>query len=120
MIDALHTAGFLGITVEGDTIHARLWASSAEFSARPAGGGNVGLWEVSLIWPIRASTLQIANWNDAHPDLRMDLHGGETRVRLLVAEGDMSALHHWAAGAEEAVATFVRWRRAQRAPGEGM
>ncbi len=115
MIAELRAAGFPGVEAEGDTIHARLSASGAEFRAEPDGAG----WHLSLTWPMRASAAQIAAWNAAHPAAVMDLHRGETRVSLR-SETGLPDLILWAALAEAAVAALVRWRRAQRAPGEGM
>lgn len=116
MIEALKAAGFPGVEAEGEVIHARLWSASVEFTARPEEGG----WRLALQWPLRASAAQIAAWNDGHPEAPMDLHLGETRLSMRLQSGDGEALHRWSALAEEAVATCIRWRRAQRAPGEGM
>lgn len=116
MIDALRAGGFSGIEAEGAVIHARLWASSVEFTATEEGG----LWRLALQWPLRASADQRATWTAAHPMAPMDIHLGETRVSFLAEEGDAAALAQWAALAEEAVAQMIRWRRAQRIPGEGM
>jgi hypothetical protein len=115
VIGALRAAGFAGIEAEEGCIHARLPVSSAPFTARPEGG----LWRLAVLRPLRASAEQIAGWNAIHPQAPMDLWQGETRVSLL-APAEPEALHRWAAVAEEAVATCLRWRRAQRAPGEGM
>lgn len=116
MIEALRAAGFPGVEAEGEVIHARLWSASVEFTARQEAGG----WRLALQWPVRASEAQMAGWNSGHPDAPMDLHLGETRLSMLVQPQDSAALHLWAALAEEAVAACIRWRRAQRAPGEGM
>ena len=116
MIETLRLAGFPGVEAEGEVIHARLWSSSVEFTAVAEGAR----WRLSLQWPLRASESQIDGWNTAHPDAPMDVHKGETRVSVLVAEGDPEALQRWSALAEHAVATCIQWRRAQRAPGEGM
>lgn len=116
MIKALQAAGFPGAETEGEVIHARLWSSSVEFTARPEGGG----WRLAVQWPLRASDAQIAGWNIAHAPAVMDICAGETRVSVVVSQGDEAALHQWAALAEQAVATMIRWRRQQRAPGEGM
>lgn len=116
MIETLRAAGFSGIEAEGSVIHARLWSSSVEFTATP----EQGVWRLALCWPLRASDAQRAAWTDEHPDVPMDLFGGETRVSMVLHDGDLAALRHWAAVAEQAVATCIRWRRAQRAPGEGM
>lgn len=112
---ALRQAGFPGVEAEGEVIHARLSASGTEFRAEPEGAG----WRLSLTWPMRAGAAQIAGWNAAHPGAAMDIHRGETRVSLR-SETGVPDLILWAALAEEAVATLVRWRRDQRAPGEGM
>lgn len=116
MIEALRTAGFPGVVEDGGVIHARLWSSSVEFTATP----EAGLWRLALHWPVRATPEQMADWAQAHPGSVMDIHLGETRVSLTVAPDDIAALHHWAALAEQAVAHCIRWRRVQRAPGEGM
>lgn len=113
---ALHAAGFVGIDCEGPAIHARLWSSSVEFVATPEGEG----WLLAVQWPVRASPAQIAEWNAQHPLVPMDIHLGETRVSMRVNADDTAALHAWAAVAETMVAQAIRWRRAQRAPGEGM
>jgi hypothetical protein len=115
MIDALRAAGFGGIEAEGEVIHARLWASSVEFTATP----EAGRWRLALQWPVRASDAQRAGWSSSHPEAPMDIHLGETRVSMLVT-GESAELHLWAALAEQAVAEMIRWRRAQRQPGEGM
>ncbi|MEF3048330.1 hypothetical protein [Pseudotabrizicola sp. L79] len=116
MIAALQAAGFPGVEAEGEVIHARLWSASVEFSATPEAGG----WRLAVQWPVRASAAQVDGWNAANPTARMDVHQGETRVSMWLAEGDAAAVQHWAAVAEAAVATLIGWRRNQRAPGEGM
>lgn len=116
MITALRETGFVGVEDEGGVIHARLWSSSVEFTARAEGAD----WLLALQWPVRATQDQIRDWAMQHPDAPMDIHLGETRVTMQVAQGDRSALHRWAAVAEAMVAQCIRWRRAQRAPGEGM
>lgn len=113
---ALMAAGFPGVEEEGGILHARLWSSSIEFTVMPAAVG----WQLALQWPVRASAAQLAEWAARHPGAPMDLHEGETRVTLWLADGQEAGLHLWAAIAEEAVATCIGWRRAQRAPGEGM
>ncbi|PJF09550.1 hypothetical protein [Pseudorhodobacter sp. MZDSW-24AT] len=115
MIDALRAAGFPGVEAEGQTIHARLWASSNEFTATP----EEGRWRLALHWPLRATMAQRAEWNATHPGAPLDIHNGETRLSLFVQPEDSAALLHWAALAEAAVAQMIRWRRAQRQPGEG-
>jgi hypothetical protein len=117
MLSALKAAGFLGVEAEGAVIHARLWAASTSFTATPEAGD---LWLLALSWPLRASAAQIAGWNIMHPDQQMDISAGETRICMRLRTGDLAGLQLWGAVAEEAVAHFVRWRRAQRAPGEGM
>lgn len=116
MIDALRAAGFPGVEAEGGVIHARLWSSSVEFTATP----EAGLWRLALQWPVRATRAQMADWNIAHPETVMDIHLGETRVSMMVDGQNADALYLWAALAEQAVAHCIRWRRVQRAPGEGM
>ncbi len=117
MIAALQAAGFPGVEAgEGGVVHARLWSSSVEFTATPGADG----WRLCLSWPLRASAAQIEGWNAAHPQAPMDLYLGETRVSMILAAHDAAALTDWAALAEAAVAECIRWRRAQRAPGEGM
>jgi hypothetical protein len=116
MKSALMAAGFPGVEEDDGILHARLWSSSVEFTATREGGG----WRLALQWPVRASAAQLAAWAARHPDAPMDLHEGETRVTLWLADGQEAGLHRWAAIAEEAVATCIGWRRAQRAPGEGM
>lgn len=116
MIDALRKAGFPGVEAVGDTVHARLWSSSVEFTATPEPDG----WRLSVVWPLRATTEQIADWNARHPTAPMDIFFGETRVSM-IADGDsLDQLHHWASVAELAVQQCIVWRRMQRAPGEGM
>lgn len=115
MITALRKAGFLAVEAEGDIIYARLWASSVEFTATPDGDH----WRLALLWPVRTTDAQRAQWNASHPAAPMDLHNGETRLSLHVAADDPQTLALWAALAEQAIALMVRWRRAQRQPGEG-
>ena len=116
MIDALRAAGFPGVEADGGVVHARLWSSSVEFTVVPENGA----WRFALAWPVRATEDQRAGWNLAHPDAPMDIHLGETRISMRIADPGRDRLLHWAAVAEEAVAECIRWRRAQRAPGEGM
>lgn len=117
MIGALRAAGFPGVEEEGGVIYARLSAGGPEFRAEREGAG----WRLSLCWPVRASAAQRDGWMAAHPGAAMDLWQGETRVSVVVADPvGPEALHHWAAVAEAAVVAMVGWRRAQRAPGEGM
>lgn len=116
MLSALHAAGFVGIECDGPAIHARLWSSSVEFVATPEGDA----WVLVVQWPVRATPAQLTLWNAQHPLAPMDIHMGETRVTMRVSAGDADALHTWAAVAEAMVARAIRWRRAQRAPGEGM
>lgn len=113
---ALRTAGFVGVDYEGPVIHARLWSSSVEFVASPEGDA----WVLAVQWPVRASPSQLAGWNAQHPFAPMEIYLGETRVTMRVGAEDTAALHTWAAVAESMVAQAIRWRRAQRAPGEGM
>lgn len=115
MIDVLRQAGFLAVEAEGEILHARLWASSTDFTARPDGDH----WQLALHWPVRASETQRAQWNATHPHAPMDIHQGETRLSMQVQKPDPQTLHLWAALAEQAVAQQIRWRRAQRQPGEG-
>ncbi|WP_103332395.1 hypothetical protein [Pseudotabrizicola formosa] len=115
MISALRVAGFLAVEVEGDTIHARLWASSVDFTATPEGDR----WHLALLWPVRSSDAQRAQWNADHPEALMDLHNGETRLSMHVGAQDLQGLARWASLAELAIARMIRWRRAQRQPGEG-
>lgn len=115
MIDILRQAGFLAVEAEGSRVHARLWASSTEFTATPDGDH----WQLALQWPLRASEAQRAGWNASHPAAPMDIHNGETRLTMRVSPNAPDALALWAALAEEAVAQMIRWRRAQRQPGEG-
>lgn len=114
MIAAVKAAGFAGVEDVGGVIYARLTAASTEFTVTDEGG-----WVAALAWPVRASAAQMAGWNLAHPDAPMDIWQGETRIRMRV-EPEAASLLHWAVVAEEMVAQAVRWRRAQRAPGEGM
>ncbi|RGP38262.1 hypothetical protein [Pseudotabrizicola alkalilacus] len=115
MIEALRQAGFLAVEAEGDILHARLWAASVDFTATPEGD----VWHLALHWPVRANDAQRAQWNAAHPNAAMDINNGETRLSMRVQAGDRQGLHHWASVAELAVAQLIRWRRAQRQPGEG-
>ena len=115
MIDALRQAGFLAVEAEGDILHARLWASSVEFTATPEGDQ----WRLALHWPLRATETQRAAWTTSHPTCPMDIHNGETRLSMRVNPDEQAALHLWAALAEQALAQMIRWRRAQRQPGEG-
>ncbi|MFN4155559.1 MAG: hypothetical protein ACK4HF_12970 [Paracoccaceae bacterium] len=115
MITALRQAGFLAVEAEGDLVHARLWASSVDFTATPDGDQ----WLFALNWPVRASDAQRAQWNASHPDAPMDIHNGETRLSMRVTPDNPRALRLWAALAEQALAQLIRWRRAQRQPGEG-
>jgi hypothetical protein len=116
MAETLRQAGFSGIEQADGVIFARLWSSSVEFTAEPDGAR----WMLTLLWPVRATQAQIAGWMAQHPDAQMDIHAGETRLRFWAAEGDHQALARWAALAEAMVAQCIQWRRAQRAPGEGM
>ncbi|MFN3846939.1 MAG: hypothetical protein ACK4RZ_14110 [Paracoccaceae bacterium] len=115
MIEALKAAGFPGVEADGPIVHARLWASSLEFTASPRASD----WRLCLQWPVRATAAQCASWTAAYPDCPMDIHLGETRVSTVVDQTDIEALRRWAAVAEDAVAQMIRWRRAQRLPGEG-
>ncbi|GEM_PF-959975 len=115
MIEDLERAGFLSLEPEGDVIHGRLWASSIEFTATPEGD----LWRLAVAWPVRARDDQLAEWNALYPQAPLDIHLGETRLSQLVEENHHQALTRWASLAENAVAQMIRWRRAQRAPGEG-
>ena len=115
MITALREAGFLAVEAEGEMIHARLWASSVDFTATPDGDH----WQLALHWPVRASAAQRAQWAATHPAAPMDIHNGETHLLMRVSKDDPQSLPLWAALAEEAVAQLIRWRRAQRQPGEG-
>ncbi len=115
METALRAAGFPGVETEGGIVFARLSASGAEFRAAPEGA----LWRLSLTWPLRSGAAQRAGWTARHPQAPMDLWQGETRVSVLAA-AEPAALVGWAALAEAAVAEMIRWRRDQRAPGEGM
>lgn len=114
MINALKAAGFPGVEEEAGVIYARLSASGAEFRVDPEGGA----WVLSLSWPVRGSAAQRADWVARHPGGEMDIHQGETRLRLRISGPE--GLPHWAALAEAAVVAMVGWRRQQRAPGEGM
>jgi hypothetical protein len=118
MIGALRAAGFPGVEEEeeGGVIHARLDAKGPAFTAQPAGDG----WTLALTRPMRASPAQIAGWNAAHPGTPLDLWQGETRLTQHLTAPTPAALAGWAAAAELFVATAQRWRRDQRAPGEGM
>lgn len=119
MIEALQKAGFAGVDAEqtpaGTVLHARLMPGSVPFTATAEGT----LWRFALHWPLRASAAQLAEWAADHPDAPMDIHQGETRLSLVLHDGDVAAIQRWARLAPEAVAACVRWRRAQRAPGEG-
>lgn len=117
MREALLAAGFPGVEEEGGVVFARLSAGGPEFRAEREGAG----WRLSLCWPVRANAAQRNGWMAAHPGAEMDLWQGETRVSLRVQEPvGAEALHRWAALAAAAVVAMVGWRRAQRAPGEGM
>ena len=116
MAHSLRQAGFFGVEVADGVIYARLWSSSVEFTAQHEGAG----WVLAQHWPVRATEVQMAGWQAHHPDAHMDIHKGETRMQMQVAQGDMSALYRWAAVAEDMVAQCAEWRRRQRAPGEGM
>ena len=116
MIAALQAAGFVGVEAEGDLIHARLSEDSGEFTLRAA----EGQWWLAMAWPVRATAEQLAAWAADHPEAWLDLWRGETRLRMRIAPGDLAALARWAELAEEARIACLRWRRAQRAPGEGM
>lgn len=122
---ALQAAGFPGVEEEAGVIHARLSASGAEFQAvregGGEGGGESGGWRLSLCWPLRAAPAQRAAFEAAHPGAIMDIWQGETRLSLWLDDPpDPPALARWAALAEAAVIAMSAWRRAQRAPGEGM
>jgi hypothetical protein len=115
MIGALRAAGFPGAEEAGGVVYARLSANGPEFRAEPGPGS----WMLSLSWPVRASAAQMAGWMAAHPGAVMDIHAGETRVRMR-AGANADDLARWAALAEAAVVAMAGWRRLQRAPGEGM
>jgi hypothetical protein len=104
------------VDLDDGVIHARLWASSVEFTATP----EAESWLLCLQWPMRATPALCADWARTHPDVLMDIHKGETRVSMRVAPGDAAALQIWAVTAEAAVAALIRLRRAQRRLGEGM
>jgi hypothetical protein len=116
MADSLRQAGFSGVEVADGVIYARLWSSSVEFTAQREGAR----WVLALQWPVRATDAQMAGWKARYPYAPLDIHKGETRMQMAVAQGDTPALHRWAVGAEDMVARCIEWRRAQRAPGEGM
>ena len=107
----LTAAGFPGVEAEGGVIYARLSASGAEFRAEPDGAG----WRLSLCWPVRATAAQRAAFAAQYPGAVVDIWQGETRLSM--AAGDLMV---WGAVAEAFVVAAVGWRRAQRAPGEGM
>jgi hypothetical protein len=118
MKSALQAAGFPGVEEEAPGIlHARLSASGAAFRADRGPEG----WRLSLCWPLRATGGQRQAFMAAHPGAVMDIWQGETRVSLFLSDPpDPQDLVRWAALAEAAVIAMVGWRRAQRAPGEGM
>lgn len=115
-VAALKAAGFPGVEAQDGVAHARLWSSSVEFSVRPEGAS----WVFAVAWPVRATEAQIDSWQRAHPEVVMDIHVGETRIRLLADDLSQATLLRWATLAEAALAACMEWRRAQRAPGEGM
>lgn len=115
LAQALAAAGFPGVEIEGDQVFARLSAADGEFSAWV----EDGLWQLQILRPLRAPVAELDRWAADHPGAVLDLHRGETRLRLSVTPGDGARLARWAALAEELLARSVRWRQAQRARGEG-
>ena len=113
MARLLNQAGFLGVEVVDGVIYARLSAGSAEFTVTHQTG-----WHAALAWSVRATTAQMARWNATHPTAPMDIWQGETRIVMPVTP-DLAALQAWASVADAMVALCIRWRRDQRAPGEG-
>lgn len=113
---ALQKAGFPDVEVEGEVIHARLNASGIEFRAEPEGQA----YRLMLHWPMRAPEAALAEWNHQSPEALMDIHRGETRLSMLVSGQEPEAFIRWSTLADEGIAAMVRWRRVQRAPGEGM
>ncbi|MFE3836828.1 hypothetical protein [Pseudogemmobacter sonorensis] len=113
--ESLSTAGFAGIEEAGGVVHARLPSSGAEFRAEPDGA----LWRLTLVWPMRAPEDGLRAWNRRHPEAPVEIWQGETQLSMRVS-GTVPEVTRWGALAEEAVAQFLRWRREQRAPGEGM
>lgn len=113
---ALERAGFPGVVEEGGIAYARLSAGSVEFTVQDEGEN----WVCAVQWPVRASAAQMAGFMAGHPGAVLDIHAGETRLRLRLAAGDAAGLQRWSALAEAMIAQAIRWRRDQRAPGEGM
>lgn len=111
---ALLAAGFGAVEEERGVIYARLPISGAEFHAV----AMADEWLLSLTRPLRATAAQLANWRATHPETGLDIWQGETRLTLL-ARANATAVQHWAAVAEDLVAETLRWRRSQRAGGEG-
>lgn len=116
LAEGMRAAGFSGVEDEGRRVFARLAGAGAEFVADAEGGH----WHLSISRPVRAGAPQLADWASHHPDTPLDIHLGETRLRLTVPAGDTSALIRWEALAEAMVIACNRWRRAQRDRGEGM
>lgn len=115
MEEALRQAGFYGVETVSAVIYARSNPALAEFTATADGA----FWLLAMAWPLRATNGQMAAWMVAHPEAAMDIHQGETRIRMRVA-ADPAALRHWAAICEQMVTKCTEWRRCTRQRDEGM
>ncbi len=114
MDEALRQAGFGGVEVVGEVIYARVRPEWPEFTCVAEGEG----WQLAFAWPLRATGAQIAGWTAEHPEVPMDLHAGETRIRMRVDGAE--SLQHWAGMVAEMVARCTLWRRETRQRDEGM
>lgn len=115
MQEALLQAGFSGVEAVAGVIYARSRAELPEFTAVAEGEAYL----LAFAWPLRATAAQIAAWNALHPQVRMDIHLGETRIRTYAA-AEPAALRDWAGVIEAMVAQCTEWRRATRQRDEGM
>jgi hypothetical protein len=113
MITAMQAAGYYGITDEGGVIYARTNPALPEFTA-VADGGH---WRLEILWPLRATEMQLAGWNDLYPETPLDTDLGETRMQMRASPDDLTL---WAARVDLMVAKCTVWRRATRQRDEGM
>jgi hypothetical protein len=113
MQDALQAAGFVGIEQEGGAIFARLTAATPEFTVVAEGD----LWRFSMLWPLRATPQQCADWAALHPEAPLDVDLGETRMQFLGTPKDAP---HWADLVKDMIVACTEWRRVTRRQDEGM
>ncbi len=111
MIDQLIAAGFSGVEMVDGVIYARSHPAVPEFIARQ----HAAAWQLEIAWPVRATDMQRAAWNSAHPDAQLDIYNGETR--MVMGADD---LPRWAMLCDKMVIQCTQWRRETRQRDEGM